>query len=73
MAALAGAAVGALLGSALTTEKGKQLLNSASTALKDLSGKATDYAKENLGEVVRETQASVGEVVKEKIADQMKK
>lgn len=73
LAALGGAAVGAILASALSTEKGKQLLESASTTLRDLSDKATDYAKQNLGEVVRETKASVGEVMKEKIAEQVKK
>ena len=73
LAALGGAAVGALIGTALTTEKGRQVLESASSAIKDLSGQATQYAKENLGEVVRETKASVGEVVKEKITEQMKK
>lgn len=73
LAALGGAAVGAIIASALSTEKGKQLLESASTTLKDLSDKATDYAKQNLGEVVRETKSSVGEVVKEKIAEQVKK
>ena len=73
LAALGGAAVGALIGTALTTEKGRQVLESASSAIKDLSGQATQYAKENLGEVVRETKASVGEVVKEKISEQMKK
>lgn len=73
LAALGGAAVGAILASVLSTEKGKQLLESASTTLRDLSDKATDYAKQNLGEVVRETKASVGEVMKEKIAEQVKK
>lgn len=73
LAALGGAAVGAILASLLSTEKGKQLLESASTTLRDLSDKATDYAKQNLGEVVRETKASVGEVMKEKIAEQVKK
>lgn len=73
LAALGGAAVGAILATFLSTEKGKQLLESASTTLKDFSDKATDYAKHNLGEVVRETKSSVGEVVKEKIAERVKK
>lgn len=73
LAALGGAAVGALVASALSTEKGKQMLESASTTLKDLSGKATQYAKDNLGEVIRETKDSVGDIVKEKVAEQAKK
>ena len=73
LAALGGAAVGALVASALSTEKGKQMLNTASNTIKDLSGKATEYAKQNLGEVIRETKDSIGGVVKEKIAEQVKK
>lgn len=72
LAALGGAAVGALIGAALTTETGRQMVESASNTIKDLSGKATDYAKQNLGEVIRETRDSVGGVVKEKIAEKMK-
>ncbi len=71
LAALGGAAVGALIGSALTTEKGRQLVESASSSIKDLSGKATEYAKQNIGEVIRETKDSLGGVVKEKIAEKM--
>lgn len=73
LAALGGAAVGALVASALSTEKGRQLVDSASNTIKDLSGKATEYAKQNLGEVIRETKESIGGVVKEKIADQVRK
>ena len=69
MAALGGAAVGAILANYLTTEKGKQMLESASSTIKDLSGKA----KQNLSEVIRETKDSLGPVVKEKIAEQVKK
>lgn len=72
LAALGGAAVGALIGAALTTETGRQMVESASNTIKELSGKATDYAKQNLGEVIRETRDSVGGVVKEKIAEKMK-
>ena len=71
LAALGGAAVGALLGSLLTTERGRQMVESASSTIKDLSGKATQYAKENLGEVIRETKDSLGGVVKEKITERM--
>ncbi len=72
LAALGGAAIGALIGAALSTERGKQIVESASSTIKDLSGRATDYAKQNLGDVIRETTDSVGGVVKEKIAEKMK-
>lgn len=71
LAALGGAAVGALIGSALTTEKGRQLMDSAGHTIKDLSSKATEYAKQNIGEVLRETKDSIGGVVKEKIAEKV--
>jgi gas vesicle protein len=71
LAALGGAAVGALLGSVLTTERGRQLVDNASSTIKDLSSKATEYAKQNIGEVIRETKDSLGGVVKEKIAERM--
>lgn len=71
LAALGGAAVGALIGSALTTERGRQLMNSAGNTIKDLSGKATEYAKQNIGEVIRETKDSLGGVMKEKIAEKV--
>ena len=73
LAALGGAAVGALVASALSTEKGKQMLESASASIIDLSGKATQYAKENLGEVVRETKDSLGNIMKEQVAEQVQK
>lgn len=72
LAALGGAAIGALIGSALSTEKGRQMIDSASNTIKDISGKATEYAKQNIGEVIRETKDSIGGVVKEKIADRVK-
>lgn len=72
LAALGGAAVGALIGSALTTERGRQMVESASNTIKDLSGKATEYAKQNIGEVIRETKDSIGGVVKEKIAEKVR-
>jgi hypothetical protein len=73
LAALGGAAAGALVANYLSTEKGKQMLNSATNTIKDLSGKASQYAKDNLGEVIRETKDSIGGVVKEKIAAQVQK
>jgi hypothetical protein len=73
LAALGGAAVGALLANYLTTEKGRELLNSAGNTIKDLSSQATEYAKTNLGEIVRETKNSLGPVVKEKISQQVNK
>lgn len=73
LAALGGAAVAAVLANYLSTEKGREFLNSATGALKDLSGKATEYAKNNLGEVITETKNSVGQVVKDKISQQLAK
>lgn len=72
LAALGGAAIGALIGSLLSTEKGRQMIQTATDTIKDISGKATEYAKENLGEVIRETRDTVGGVVKEKVAEKMK-
>lgn len=73
LAAVGGAAIAAVLANYLMTEKGRELLNSASGTLKDLSGKASEYAKNNLSEVLEETKSSVGQVVKEKIAQQLSK
>lgn len=72
LAALGGAAIGALIGSALTTERGRQLVSDASQRIKELSDQATRYAKDNLGQVVRETTNEIGGVVKEKVADKVK-
>jgi hypothetical protein len=69
LAALGGAAVAALLANYLTTEKGRQFLNTATDTLKDLGGKATEMAKNNLGEVLKETK----NVMKDKIAEQAMK
>jgi hypothetical protein len=49
IAALAGAAAAALIANYLGTEKGKEFLDTASSTLKDLTGKATEYAKNSLG------------------------
>jgi hypothetical protein len=46
--ALAGAAAAVLITNYLQTESGKELLNNASGTLKDLTGKATEFAKNNL-------------------------
>jgi hypothetical protein len=51
LAALGGAAAGALISNYLGTEKGKEMLNSASGALKDLTNKATELAKSNLSNI----------------------
>lgn len=48
LAALGGAAAAAVLANYLGTEKGKETLNSASALLKDLTSKATEFAKNNL-------------------------
>ena len=71
--AIAGAVLAALIANYLSTERGRQFLDSASNTLKDLSSKATDFAKNNLSELVRETTNSLGPVVKEKIAQQVSK
>jgi hypothetical protein len=73
LAAIAGAVLAALIANYLNTEKGRQFLNSASSTLKDLTGRATEFAKNNIGEIVRETTNSLGPVVKEKIAQQVNK
>jgi len=71
LAALGGAVVAALIANYLSTERGKELLSSATDTLKDLGGKATELAKNNLGEVLAETKNTVGQVVKEKLAQQL--
>lgn len=73
LAAVGGAVLAALIANYLMTEKGRQFLDSASNTLKALSEKATDYAKNNIGEIVRETTHSLGPVVKEKIVQQVQK
>ena len=73
LAAVGGAILAALIANYLSTEKGRQFLDSAANTLKDLTGKATEYAKNNLGEIVRETTNSLGPVVKEKIVQQVQK
>ncbi len=52
--ALGGAAAAAAIYRYLSTDKGKQMLNSASGLVKDLTSKATEYAKTNLGKKVQE-------------------
>ena len=71
LAAVGGAVVAALIANYLSTERGKELLNTATDTLKDLGGKATELAKNNLGEVLAETKNTVGQVVKEKLAQQL--
>ena len=73
LAAVAGAVLAALIANYLNTEKGRRFLDSAAGSLKDFTGKATDFAKNNLGEILRETTNSLGPVVKEKIAQQVNK
>lgn len=69
LAALGGAAVAALVANYLTTERGRQLLQSATETIKDLSSQATELAKANIGEVLQETKTTVGNVIKDKIAE----
>lgn len=73
VAAVAGAVLAALIANYLNTERGKQFLDSAANTLKDLSGKASEFAKNNIADIVRETTNSIGPVVKEKIAQQVSK
>ena len=51
LAVLGGAAAAVLLTNYLQTEKGKQLLTNASDVLKDLTSKATDFAKNHLSNI----------------------
>ena len=67
LAAVAGAVVAVVLTNYFGTEKGKELLNTASDKLKDFTGKATEYAKNNLGEVIRDTKNSLTGAAKEKL------
>lgn len=53
--ALGGAAAAAAIYRYLSTDKGQEMLNSASGLVKDLTAKATDYAKSNLGKKVQES------------------
>jgi hypothetical protein len=73
LAAIGGAILAALIAQYLSTEKGRRFLDSAANSLKELSGRATEFAKTNLSEIVRETTNSLGPVVKEKIAQQVTK
>ncbi|HET9486942.1 MAG TPA: hypothetical protein VFO54_05890 [Chryseosolibacter sp.] len=73
LAAIGGAVLAALIAQYLSTERGRQFLDSAANTLKDLTGKATEYARTNIGEIVRETTNSLGPVVKEKIAQRVTK
>lgn len=71
LAALGGAALAALIANFLSTEKGKEFLNSASDTLNDLKTKATDYAKNNLGDLVSETTKNIGATVKDTFVSKM--
>lgn len=53
--ALGGAAAAAAIYKYLGTEKGKELLSSASGLVKDLTSRATEYAKSNIGSTVKNT------------------
>jgi hypothetical protein len=70
LAALGGAALGAVLASYLSTEQGRQLLSTATDSLKEMGGRAKEIAKNNLSEVLDETKNTVGQVVKDKLAQQ---
>jgi hypothetical protein len=71
LAALGGAALAAVIANYLGTEKGKQLLNAASDTLSDITTKATDFAKNNLGDIVSETTKNIGTTVKDTLVSKM--
>jgi hypothetical protein len=71
LAALGGAALAALIANYLSTEKGKQLLSAASDTLQDITTKATDFAKNNLGDIVSETTKNIGTTVKDTLVSKM--
>jgi hypothetical protein len=71
LAALGGAALAALIANYLSTEKGKEFLNAASGTLQDLKTKATDYAKNNLGDLVSETTKNIGATVKDTLTSKL--
>ena len=73
LTALVGAVVAAIAASYFTTESGRQVLSTATDTLKDVASKATQAAKENLGEVLAEAKNSVASAVKEKVAEQVKR
>lgn len=70
LAALGGAALAAIVANYLTTEKGRQLLNTAGESLREISDRVTEIAKNTAGEVLNETKNHIGTVVKDKIAEQ---
>ena len=51
LGALAGVAAAALIRNYLQTDNGKEMVRSASEGLKDLTAKATDFAKQNLSQI----------------------
>ena len=51
LGAVAGVAAAALIRNYLQTENGKQMVRSASEGLKDLTSKATEYAKQSLSQI----------------------
>lgn len=71
VAAVAGAVLAALIANYLSTERGRQFLNSAANSLREFGDRATEFAKNNLTEIIRETTSSLGPVVKEKIAQRV--
>jgi gas vesicle protein len=48
LAALGGVAVGALLATFFNSERGKQLVDDASSTVRDFTSQATEYAKNNI-------------------------
>jgi gas vesicle protein len=73
LTALCGAVVAAIAASYFTTESGRQMLSTATDALKDVATRAKEAAKNNIGEVLAETKTTVANVVKEKVAEQVRR
>ena len=65
LAALAGAVVGATVATLVNSEQGKQVVERASTSIKDFASQATEYAKNNIPGIktaVNKTQEQVESV-----------
>jgi gas vesicle protein len=58
MGALAGAAVGAIIGSFLPDNTADRLVDTTSRGVKDVSNRVSEYAKQNIPGMNRESQGS---------------
>jgi hypothetical protein len=59
LTALGGAAAAILIANYLNTDKGKQLLSSATDSLNDLTGKVAEFAKSNIANLKAEQEREV--------------